>query len=128
MLFSSRRVFALLSGPLVCGIVKTLPSPEGLPSEGQASLAVLGFCVCWWLLGAVPLPVTSLVGLALLPTLGALPTQTALSLFGNQAVFFVAVAPIQTGIRGENDRRNSVKGRVAALFVKDYDSARQCRQ
>ena len=104
MVFFSRRTIALLSGPLVCGVIKVLPNPEGLPSEGQASLAVLGFCVCWWLLGAVPLPVTSLVGLALLPTLGALPTQTALSLFGNQAVFFVvgvfiiAAVMLQTGL------------------------------
>ena len=50
------------------------------------------------------LPVTSLVGLALLPVLGALPTAEALALFGNPAVFFVigvflvAAVLFQTGV------------------------------
>ena len=82
-----RRSLAVLSGPLLGFIVFMLPL--SLEKDGQASLAVLVFCACWWLLGAVPLPVTSLVGLGLSPVLGALPIPEALSLFGNQAVFFV---------------------------------------
>ena len=82
-----RKGLAVLSGPLLCLII--LWMPMSLDAEGQASLAVLAFCASWWIFGAVPLPVTSLVGLGLLPALGALPVSDALSLFGNQAVFFV---------------------------------------
>ena len=82
-----RKGLAILSGPLLCAFILWMPMSLG--AEGQASLAVLAFCASWWLFGAVPLPVTSLVGLGLLPALGALPVSEALSLFGNQAVFFV---------------------------------------
>lgn len=81
-----------------------MPLPNGLNPEGQAALAVLAFCMVWWILAPVALPVTSLVGLALLPTLGALSPAVTLSLFGNQAVFFVigvfivASVMMQTGL------------------------------
>lgn len=84
---TTRKILSVVSGPLLGLLVLLIPTSLG--AEGQASLAVLVFCSCWWLLGAVPLPVTSLVGLGLLPALGALPVSDALSLFGNQAVFFV---------------------------------------
>jgi anion transporter len=76
-------------GPVICLAIWAAPTPAGLSAPGQSALAVLALCVCWWLFAPVALPVTSLVGLALLPVLGALPTQEALALFGNPAVFFV---------------------------------------
>ena len=86
---SYRRALALLAGPLLCGLVLLLPTPEALGAAGQASLSVLALCVVWWLLTPVDLPVTSLVGLGLLPMVGALPVKDTMALFGNQAVFFV---------------------------------------
>jgi solute carrier family 13 (sodium-dependent dicarboxylate transporter), member 2/3/5 len=76
----------------------------GLTEAGQAALAVMALCMTWWLLTPVPLPVTSLTGLALLPAVGALPTADALALFGNQAIFFVigvflvAAVMLRTGL------------------------------
>jgi solute carrier family 13 (sodium-dependent dicarboxylate transporter), member 2/3/5 len=104
MKISKFRIVSLFSGPIVCLLIMLLPTTTGLTPAGRASLATLGFCIFWWLLGAVPLPVTSLVGLALLSFLGALPTQVALSLFGSQAVFFIvgvfliAAVMLQTGL------------------------------
>ncbi len=83
------QVVGLLAGVLACVAVQVWPTPAGLAPEGQSALAVMALCVCWWVTGPVALPVTSLVGLALLPVLGAMPTSEALALFGNQAVFFV---------------------------------------
>ena len=101
---NSRTLLALLAGPLACLTVWLSPTPVGLAAEGQAALAVMVLCMVWWLFTPVALPVTSLVGLALLPALGALDTHTALALFGNQAVFFVigvflvAAVMFQTGL------------------------------
>ena len=81
--------FGAVAGPLVCAAIYMAPVPLGLTVEGKSALAVLSLCVVWWLLSPVALPVTSLVGLALLPALGALPTADALALFGNPSVFFV---------------------------------------
>ena len=101
---SKSKLISLLLGPIFCLGIWFLPTPIGLTTEGQAALAVLCFCVTWWVLVPVALPVTSLVGLALLPTLGALSPNTTLALFGNQAVFFVigvfivASVMMQTGL------------------------------
>lgn len=84
-----RRAFSLSSGPLIAALFLALPTPSGLTAAGQGALATLSFCVCWWVLSPVPLPVTSLLGLALLPIFGALPTSQAMALFGSPAVFFV---------------------------------------
>jgi sodium-dependent dicarboxylate transporter 2/3/5 len=99
-----RRNLPLLTGMLLCGLIWLMPAPEGLAAEGQAALAVLALCVVWWLFTPVALPVTSLVGIALLPLLGAMPVKETLALFGNQAVFFVigvflvASVMMQTGL------------------------------
>ena len=103
-LWRQRRWMVLLGGLLLCGLIVSLPVPAGLTESGQAALAVLALCVVWWLLTPVALPVTGLVGLALLPLLGALPVKDTMALFGNQAVFFVigvflvASVMMQTGL------------------------------
>jgi len=81
--------FGAVAGPLACAAIYLAPLPLGLTGEGKAALAVLALCVVWWLFSPVALPVTSLMGLALLPALGAMPTAEALALFGNPSVFFV---------------------------------------
>ncbi|MCP4807022.1 MAG: SLC13 family permease [Proteobacteria bacterium] len=94
----------LFLGPALTLAIVLAPTPEGLTVPGQRGLAVLALCVVWWLSTPVALPVTALVGLALLPLLGVLEPYAAFSLFGNQAVFFVvgvflvASAMLRTGL------------------------------
>ena len=83
------RLLALMAGPLGALMVAMMNTPDGLTLAGQRSLAVLVLCVIWWVFTPVGLPVTSIMGLALLPLMGALPASEAFALFGNQAVFFV---------------------------------------
>ena len=91
-------------GPAVAAFVALVPSPEGLTLQGQRGLAILALCVIWWLLTPVALPVTSLLGMALLPLLGVLAPNEAFAFFGNQAVFFVvgvfliAAAMLKSGL------------------------------
>jgi sodium-dependent dicarboxylate transporter 2/3/5 len=98
------RLLALLAGPLLCLAIVLAPLPVGLTLAGQRALAVLALCIVWWAATPVGLPVTSIVGLALLPLLGAMPAQEAFALFGNQAVFFVigvflvAAVMMETGL------------------------------
>ena len=94
----------LFLGPAATVAIVLAPTPDGLTVPGQRGLAVLALCVVWWLSTPVALPVTALVGLALLPLLGVLEPRVAFSLFGNQAVFFVvgvflvASAMLRTGL------------------------------
>ncbi|MGD8627822.1 MAG: DASS family sodium-coupled anion symporter [bacterium] len=95
------------------------PPPEGLSQEGQAAISVFAMCFILWTTGALPLSVTSLLAIALLPLFGALDATTAFSLFGNRAVFFIlgafmlAAAMMSSGL--------SV--RVSLLFLRRFEGS-----
>lgn len=63
--------------------------PAGLTVAGWHALVVFALCLVLWVTQLLPLPVTSILGLALLPILGVLPAGELYALFGNQAVFFI---------------------------------------
>ncbi len=63
--------------------------PDGLEVTGWRALMVFALCLVLWVTQLLPLPVTSVLGLALLPLLGVLPASNIYSLFGNPAVFFI---------------------------------------
>ncbi len=65
------------------------PTPEGLTVEGQKSLAIFVLCVGFWVTGALPLHITSILAIALVPLLGIQSARQTYSYFGNQAVFFI---------------------------------------
>jgi len=79
-------------------------SPDGLESEGARALGVFCLCVALWVTGYIPLAITSLLGMALVPLLGILDAAEAFSIFGNRAVFFIlgalmlAAALYKTGL------------------------------
>ena len=104
MFVQYRSYFFLLLGLMCAAGVFFAPLDGGLSAEGQSALSVLTLCVVWWIFTPVPLPVTSMVGLALLPVLNAMTVGEAFALFGNQAVFFVigvfivASVMLQSGI------------------------------
>jgi len=66
-----------------------LPAPAGLTEAGWHSLLVFGVCLVLWVSQLLPLSVTSLLGMALLPLVGAMSSAGVYALFGNTAVFFI---------------------------------------
>jgi sodium-dependent dicarboxylate transporter 2/3/5 len=109
---------------LILAIIVTLvimlsPPPEGLSRQGQAALAVFAICFILWTTGALPLSVTSLLAIALLPLFGALEAGQAFALFGNRAVFFIlgafmlAAAMMSSGL----------SARLALLFLKRFEKS-----
>lgn len=101
---SLTQKITIFLGPILALMIHMAPTAAGLSSEGQSALAVLSLCVIWWVFTPVPLPVTSLVGMGLLPILDAMGVSETFQLFGNQAVFFVigvfivASVMLQSGI------------------------------
>ena len=63
--------------------------PSGLTAPGWHALVVFALCLVLWVTQLLPLAVTSILGLALLPLLGVLPASDAYAMFGNTAVFFI---------------------------------------
>ena len=77
---ASSRPLGLLAGIAVLLAILTMERPDGLSAQGQSALAVFGLCVIYWVTRVVPLMVTSLMVLVLLPATGAL-TQNPSSPF-----------------------------------------------
>lgn len=74
---------------LLAAFVAYGPSPEGLPVEAQRVMGVFTLCACLWVTGLIPLQITSMLAIILLPLLNILSSAEAFALFGNQAVFFI---------------------------------------
>jgi len=65
------------------------PTPDGLAPSAQRVLGVFTLCACLWVSGLIPLQITSMLAIILLPLLNIMSSAQAFALFGNQAVFFI---------------------------------------
>ena len=83
------RPVTLVAGVVAFVVIRALPTPEGLAPAGQHALAVFAICLVYWVTGALPLMVTSLLAMVLLPLSGVLSAKETYALFGNEAVFFI---------------------------------------
>ncbi len=78
---------------VIYGIISAVPFP-GLTFEAQRALAVFGVAAFLWGTNTLPLAVTGIVVLFLIPVSGALSSEATYAYFGNRAVFFVLGALI----------------------------------
>jgi sodium-dependent dicarboxylate transporter 2/3/5 len=75
------------AGPIVFLVLLLMPRPEGMTAEGQATLAMAGWMAAWWLTVALPLAVTALLPLALIPVLGIGSPAAAAAPYANPVIF-----------------------------------------
>ena len=66
-----------------------LTPPAGLTAAGYHSLVLFGVTVALWVSGLLPIAVTALLSMVMLPLTGILPAKQTYALFGNEAVFFI---------------------------------------
>ena len=71
---------------LFFGII-LLPSPSGLTESAWLVAAVALLMVTWWATEAIPIPVTSLLPLALFPILGVTSIETAALPYANKNIY-----------------------------------------
>ncbi len=89
LLSRSRQVALLLLGAGIYWWVLHAGRPEGLSTSGQKALAVFCLCVFYWVFDVIPLMITSLLAIILIPLSGVMTAPQAYALFGNEAVFFI---------------------------------------
>jgi sodium-dependent dicarboxylate transporter 2/3/5 len=109
----------LILAVIVTLVIMLSPPPSGLSHEGRAALAVFAICFILWTTGALPLSVTSLLAIALLPLFGALEAGQAFALFGNRAVFFILGAFILAAAM----MSSGLSARVALLFLRRFEKS-----
>ncbi len=82
-----KRNLSLLLGPLLFAGLLLMPTPAGMESAAQAVLACTAWIALWWMLEPVPIPVTSLLPIVLLPLSGGLSLSSATTAYGNPLIF-----------------------------------------
>ncbi|MBM7622999.1 DASS family sodium-coupled anion symporter [Sporohalobacter salinus] len=103
-MFGQLKRLIAACGILFFIVILLLPSPEGLSIAGKNSFAVFVLCLSLWISQMLPLSVTGLLGIALMPLLNILGVEETFALFGNKAIFFILGALIlaagiyQTGL------------------------------
>jgi solute carrier family 13 (sodium-dependent dicarboxylate transporter), member 2/3/5 len=88
----------LIAGPVLAVIVSLLPAPAGLDQSAMQVAGLFLLMAIWWATEAVPMAVTSLLPLAILPLTGLMPLKDIAAPYADPVVmlllggFIVALA------------------------------------
>lgn len=83
------RTFGFFLGPLAGFILGTLLLANGFNQTAALTAGVTAWVVIWWILEPIPIPVTSLLPLMLLPMFGALPMTKVSTAYGHPLVLLL---------------------------------------
>jgi sodium-dependent dicarboxylate transporter 2/3/5 len=83
------RRIALAAGPLAAAGVAIMLLGEGLSVAIAITAMVTVWCVVWWVFEPIPIPVTSLLPLALLPLLGVLTPAQVGQAYGSPLILLL---------------------------------------
>ncbi|MGA1869136.1 MAG: SLC13 family permease [bacterium] len=109
--------FFISASLIVLLLIILLPTPAGLTVEGKKSLAVFAMAFILWATNALPLSITGILVISLIPLLGIMKHSLTFALFGNQAIFFILGAfIIATGIM-----KSGLSKRMALLMLAHFD-------
>lgn len=82
-----RKHLGFVAGIIVFLGMVFMPAPEGLPIEGWLTAAVGMLMAIWWITEALPIPVTALLPVVLLPVLDITSISEATTPFANPLIF-----------------------------------------
>lgn len=85
--YTISQKIGLILGPLLFLLVSFVINLQGLSPEGQAVLGATLWMATWWIAEAVPIPITSLMPIVLLPMFGAGTEAEIASSYGDSILF-----------------------------------------
>ena len=83
------RYQALAGLSLIAFVLFRLVPPAGLTPAGYHALILFGATIFLWVSGFLPIAVTALLAMVMLPLTGIMGAKQTYALFGNEAVFFI---------------------------------------
>jgi sodium-dependent dicarboxylate transporter 2/3/5 len=89
MLATPLRRIAFIAGPLLALVLAAHLRGLGLSNEIAITALVTAWCVVWWVFEPVPIPVTSLLPLGLLPLLGVLTPAQVGQAYGSPLILLL---------------------------------------
>ncbi len=81
------RIAGLVGGPLVAGLMLLLGAPEGMKPAAWGVSALAVWMALWWISEAMPLAVTSLLPIVILPAFKLVPFTAAVAPFSSNIIF-----------------------------------------
>ncbi len=85
----SANLLPILGGLGVFGLLLLVEPPEGMPPEAWRMVAIIVLMLTWWISEAIPLPVTGLVPLVLMPLCGISPLSETGASYAAPVVFLI---------------------------------------
>nr|WP_260578916.1 DASS family sodium-coupled anion symporter [Halomonas populi] len=85
--YTTPQKVGLILGPALFAFVLMFFHPADLSLEGRMVLATTLWVAVWWITEAIPIPVTSLLPIVLLPITGALEGGAVTAAYGNPIIF-----------------------------------------
>jgi sodium-dependent dicarboxylate transporter 2/3/5 len=83
-----QKRFGIIAGFLAFAIIALLPlNDSAVPPVAQATAAITGLMIVWWITEAIPLYATALLPLILFPLFGVLSPTEAAAAYADQVVF-----------------------------------------
>lgn len=83
------RSLALVAGPALAAAVLSGLLVAGYPGDIAVTALVAAWCVVWWIFEPVPIPVTSLLPLAVLPLMGVLTPAEVGAAYGSPLILLL---------------------------------------
>ena len=82
-----KKYVFIIAGPVLCMLMLILPSPEGMTPEAVKVAAVALMMIVWWITEAVPMAVTALLPLIMLPVVGFGSIASAAGGYSHHLIF-----------------------------------------
>ncbi|MEM7443059.1 MAG: DASS family sodium-coupled anion symporter [Pseudomonadota bacterium] len=82
-----RRLAAIVAGPVVSAILLMLPAPAGMPPEAWNLVALIAWMGLWWMTEALPLAVTALLPIVVMPLYGIAEIRAVTEDYGHPLIF-----------------------------------------
>jgi sodium-dependent dicarboxylate transporter 2/3/5 len=131
---SENKGVLLLLGPIAAAITYVACMSLGLSHEAAATAGVTIWCLLWWVSEAVPIPVTSMLPMGLLPLLGVLDGLQVAQAYGSPLILLLLggfilskameysgahyrVAMYMVGLFGASSGKRLVFGFMAAAAI-----------
>jgi len=115
------RRAALFVGPLVAVAIALLMLQAGWPKPAALTAAVTSLCAVWWMFEAVPLPITSLIPVALFPPLSVLDHKTVAQAYGSPLILLMLGGFILSAAMASSGAHRRIALLMVNLFGRGSD-------
>jgi sodium-dependent dicarboxylate transporter 2/3/5 len=121
MIMRRVRTVALIAGPLLALLVAWNLNAQGHSFAIVATGLVASWCIVWWVFEPVPIPVTSLIPLALLPLVGVLTPAQVGQAYGSPLILLLLGGFILSRAMEHSGAHRRIALGMVHLFGSDSD-------